>query len=83
MSEFKLSGNTFDSVEEDISILKKLFPSIVTGDNEIDFDELREIEWVAKIFNFLLLHFIEYNPLVYNLTFYKLFFRFNEFWLVF
>lgn len=43
MSDFKLSGNNFDSVEEDISTLKELFPSIVTGDNEIDFDELREI----------------------------------------
>ena len=43
MRDFKLTGNNFDSVEEDISILKELFPSIVTGDNEIDFDELREI----------------------------------------
>ena len=43
MSDFKLSGNNFDSVEEDISTLKELFPSIITGDNEIDFDELREI----------------------------------------
>ena len=43
MSDFKLSGNTFDSVEEDISTLKELFPSIVTEDNEIDFDELRDI----------------------------------------
>ena len=43
MSEFKLSGKNFDSVEEDISTLKELFPSIVTEDNEIDFDELREI----------------------------------------
>lgn len=43
MSDFKLSGNNFDSVEEDISTLKELFPSIVNGDNEIDFDELREI----------------------------------------
>lgn len=43
MSEFKLHGNNFDSVEADIATLKELFPSIVTGDNEIDFDELREI----------------------------------------
>lgn len=39
----KLNGQSFDVVEDNISKLKEIFPEIVNGDNQIDFDSLRDI----------------------------------------
>ncbi|WP_405267792.1 site-specific DNA-methyltransferase [Methanobrevibacter sp.] len=39
----KLNGESFDFVEDNIQKLKDLFPEIVTGDNEINFDYLRDL----------------------------------------
>ena len=39
----KLDGKSFDIVHENIQKLKELFPEIVTGDDEIDFEGLREL----------------------------------------
>lgn len=39
----KLDGKNFDIVEDNISRLKEIFPEVVTGDNQIDFDNLRDI----------------------------------------
>ena len=43
MSSFKLKGESLNIVEENISKLKELFPEMVTGDNEIDFDAFRDL----------------------------------------
>ena len=43
MSSFKLNGESLNIVDENISKLKVLFPEMVNGDNEIDFDAFREI----------------------------------------
>ena len=39
----KLNGESFDVVEDNISKLKEIFPEVVNGDNQIDFDSLRNI----------------------------------------
>lgn len=39
----KLDGSSFDIVKNNIQKLKELFPEVVDGDNEIDFDNLRDI----------------------------------------
>ena len=39
----KLDGKSFDVVEDNISKLKEIFPEVVNGDNQIDFDNLRDI----------------------------------------
>lgn len=39
----KLDGKSFDIVEDNISKLKEIFPEVVNGDNQIDFDNLRDI----------------------------------------
>ena len=39
----KLNGESFDVVGENISKLKEIFPEVVNGDNQIDFDNLRDI----------------------------------------
>lgn len=39
----KLDGQSFDVVEDNISKLKEIFPEVVNGDNQIDFDNLRDI----------------------------------------
>lgn len=39
----KLNGESFDVVEDNISRLKEIFPEVVNGDNQIDFDSLRDI----------------------------------------
>ena len=43
MSGFKIKGENFDVVEDNISKLKDLFPEMVTGDGEIDFDGFKEL----------------------------------------
>ena len=43
MSGFKLNGESLNIVDENISKLKELFPEMVTGDGEIDFDSFKEI----------------------------------------
>ena len=43
MSDFKLKGESLDIVDENISKLKELFPEMVTGDNEIDFDAFKDL----------------------------------------
>ena len=43
MSSFKLKGESLNIVDENISKLKELFPEMVTGDNEIDFDAFRDL----------------------------------------
>lgn len=39
----KLNGQSFDVVEDNISKLKEIFPEVVNGDNQLDFDSLRDI----------------------------------------
>lgn len=39
----KLEGKTFDIVEDNISKLKEIFPEVVNGENQINFDDLRDI----------------------------------------
>ena len=39
----KIEGTSFDIVEDNIQKLKELFPEIVNGDNEINFDDLRDL----------------------------------------
>lgn len=39
----KLDGKSFDVIGENISKLKEIFPEVVNGDNQIDFDYLRDI----------------------------------------
>ena len=39
----KINGKSFDVVENNISKLKEIFPEVVNGDNQIDFDNLRDI----------------------------------------
>ena len=39
----KLNGKSFDVVGDNIFRLKEIFPEVVNGDNQIDFDNLREI----------------------------------------
>ena len=39
----KIKGTSFDIVEDNLQKLKELFPEMVTGDNEIDFYEFREL----------------------------------------
>lgn len=39
----KLNGESFDVVGDNISKLKEIFPEVVNGDNQIDFDSLRDI----------------------------------------
>lgn len=39
----KLDGKSFDVVGDNISKLKEIFPEVVNGDNQIDFDNLRDI----------------------------------------
>ena len=41
--ENKLNGESFDIVEDNISKLKELFPEIVNGDNQVDFDVLADL----------------------------------------
>ena len=43
MENRKLDGTSFDIVADNIQKLKELFPEVVNGDNEIDFDNLRDI----------------------------------------
>ena len=39
----KLDGKNFDVIGDNISKLKEIFPEVVNGDNQIDFDNLRDI----------------------------------------
>lgn len=39
----KLNGQSFDVVEDNISKLKEIFPDVVTEDNQLIFDSLRDI----------------------------------------
>ena len=39
----KLDGKSFNVVEDNISKLKEIFPEVINGDNQVDFDNLREI----------------------------------------
>ena len=39
----KLDGKSFDLVGDNISKLKEIFPDVINGDNQIDFDNLRDI----------------------------------------
>ena len=43
MSSLKLKGESLKIVDENISKLKELFPEIVIGDGETDFDAFKEI----------------------------------------
>lgn len=39
----KINGQSFDIVEDNVNKLKELFPEIVNGDNQVDFDALRDL----------------------------------------
>lgn len=39
----KLDGKSFDMIGDNISKLKEIFPGVVNEDNQVDFDNLREI----------------------------------------
>ena len=39
----KLDGETFNIMDENISKLKEIFPEVFNGENQIDFDYLREV----------------------------------------
>lgn len=39
----QLDGKTFDIIEDNVSKLKEIFPEVVNGDNQVDFDNLRDI----------------------------------------
>lgn len=43
MAVNKVNGETFDIVEENIDKLKELFPCIINGDNQVDFEVLRDL----------------------------------------
>lgn len=39
----KLNGESLDIVDDNISKLKEIFPEVVNGDNQVDFDNLRDL----------------------------------------